>query len=90
MYTETEIAQRTGHSYEAIEEYIREFAAVYLLKQRGLSPALIRKTTGRSRKLIEAYLKLIREYDRAEYAFRFHQLEKIAALSGREGEKRGP
>ncbi|MFW5856200.1 MAG: DUF1670 domain-containing protein [Bacillota bacterium] len=90
MYTETDIAQRTGHSYEAIEEYIREFAAVYILKQKGLNPALIRKTIGRSRKLIDSYLDLILEYDKPEYAFRFHHLELLATFSEKKREKRGP
>ena len=77
MHTETEIAARTGHSYEAIEEYIKEFATIYVLKERGLPVPLIRRVTGRSTKLIKAYLELIAEFDRPEYAFRFHHLKQI-------------
>ncbi|MCR4443159.1 MAG: DUF1670 domain-containing protein [Peptococcaceae bacterium] len=77
MHTETEIAARTGHSYEAIENYIKEFAAVLVLAERGLTAPLIRRVIGRSVKLINTYLELIREYSGPEYAFRFHHLRKI-------------
>lgn len=77
MHTETEIAARSGHSYEAIEEYIKEFATIYVLTERGMPAALIRRVTGRSTKLIKTYLELIAEFDQPEYAFRFHHLQKI-------------
>ncbi len=90
MYTETDIVTRTGHSYEAIENYIKEFAAVWVLSKRGLPAAMIRKITGRSSKLIRAYLELIEEYAAAEYAFRFQQLERIFGQHEPEFKKRGP
>jgi hypothetical protein len=77
MHTETEIVARTGHSYEAIENYIKEFAAVLVLCERGLTAPLIRRVTGRSIKLIYAYLELIEEYSGPEYAFRFHHLRRV-------------
>ncbi len=77
MHTETEIVARTGHSYEAIENYIKEFAAVLALSERGLTAPLIRRVTGRSIKLIYTYLDLIEEYSGAEYAFRFHHLRRV-------------
>ncbi len=77
MHTETEIASRTAHSYESIEEYIKEFAAVFVLKERGLPVPLIRRVTGRSTKLIRAYMDLIEQYSKPEYAFRFYHLHKI-------------
>ncbi len=61
MYTETEIADRTGHSYEAIENYIKEFGTVMLLSEQGLSVPMIRKVTGRSTGLVRAYLDLLAE-----------------------------
>jgi len=42
MYTESQIAARTGHSYESIENYIKEFGTVMLLKERGLEAPYIR------------------------------------------------
>jgi len=89
MYTETEIVNRTGHSYEAIEEYIKEFATVWMLNKRGLPAAMIRKITGRSMKLIQAYLELIKEYSASEYAFRFQHLEQVF-YRNEETKKRGP
>jgi hypothetical protein len=75
MYTETEIVARTGHSYESIENYIREFGKVWLLHERGFPPAMIRKVTGRSMQLVQTYLDLVKEYDAPEYAFRFHHIK---------------
>jgi len=89
MYTETEIVNRTGHSYEAIEEYIKEFASVWMLKKRGLPAAMIRKITGRSMKLISTYLELIKEYSASEYAFRFQHLEQVFSRNEKT-QKRGP
>ncbi len=77
MHTETEIVSRTGHSYAAVENYIKEFAAVLMLSERGLSAPLIRRVTGRSMKLVMAYLELVREYSGPEYSFRLHHLRKI-------------
>ncbi|MFA7155693.1 MAG: DUF1670 domain-containing protein [Limnochordia bacterium] len=75
MYTETEIVARTGHSYESIESYLRDFGRVWILHERGFPPAMIRKVTGRSMQLVKTYLELIREYDRPEYAFRFQHIK---------------
>ena len=80
MHTETEIVARTGHSYEAIENYLKEFAAVLVLAERGLTVPLIRRVTGRSIKLINTYLELIQEYSGPEYAFRLHHLRKVFEL----------
>ncbi|MBC8386585.1 MAG: DUF1670 domain-containing protein [Actinobacteria bacterium] len=77
MHTETEIASRTGHSYESIENYINEFANVYVLYSKGMPPALIRRVTGRSTRLISAYIELVEQYQEPEYAFRFAHLKQI-------------
>lgn len=77
MHTETEIVSRTGHSYESVENYIKEFAAVLALSERGLPIPLIRRITGRSIKLINTYMELIDKYSSSEYAFRFAHLRKI-------------
>jgi len=77
MHTETEIVSRTGHSYESVENYIKEFAAVLALSERGLPIPLIRRITGRSIKLISTYMDLIDKYSEPQYAFRFAHLRKI-------------
>jgi len=87
MYTETEIVARTGHSYEAIENYIDEFAAVLVLSERGLAPSLIRRVLGRSMRLVKVYLELVREYSKPEYFLRLERLRKV--FLAREGKKGG-
>ena len=77
MHTETEIVSATGHSYESVENYIKEFAAVLALSERGLPIPLIRRVTGRSIKLISTYMDLIDKYSEPQYAFRFAHLRKI-------------
>ena len=81
MYTETQIASRTGHSYEAIENYIKEFACVMILDEQGLSVPMIRKVMGRSTGLIQAYVDLLREYSKPEYSFRLSYLRRLG-MSG--------
>lgn len=77
MHTETEIVSRTGHCYESVENYINEFAKVYVLYSRGMPLPLIRRVTGRSTRLICAYMELIKDYSTPAYAFRFAHLGKI-------------
>ena len=77
MHTETEIVSATGHCYESVENYINEFAKVYVLYSRGMPLVLIRRVTGRSIRLISAYIELIEAYSGPEYAFRFAHLGKI-------------
>jgi hypothetical protein len=88
VYTETQIAARTGHSYESIENYIKEFGTVLLLKEQGLSVPLIRKVTGRSTRLIGAYLELLKEYSGPEYAFRLNYVRQIAQKDGGQVKKK--
>ncbi len=89
MYTETDIADRTGHSYEAIENYLHDFATILLLRDRGLPPVMIRKITGRSMKLVKTYLDIIDEYSAPEYYFRLNQLRRLFSVQKTQ-EKRGP
>lgn len=60
-----------------MENYINEFAKVYVLYSRGMPLALIRRVTGRSIRLICAYMELIKDYSTPAYAFRFAHLGKI-------------
>lgn len=90
MYTETEIVARTGHSYESIESYIREFGKVWILHERGFPPAMIRKVVGRSMQLVRTYLDLVKEYDKPEYAFRFQHIKTFVERAETALKKGGP
>lgn len=90
MYTETEIADRTGHSYEAIENYLRDFARIVALRDQGLNKVMIRRVIGRSLALVEAYLALYERYDQPDYHFRLAQIRHTFAQDEALGEKRGP
>ncbi len=76
-YTETQIKKRTGHSYESIENYIRTFATLAGLLERGLPLPLIRQVMGKSMNLVERYKALYDRYNTEEYSFFFHHLRKI-------------
>ena len=89
LYTETQIADRTGHSYESIENYIKEFGTVLVLHEQGMAPPMIRKVTGRSTRLIQVYLDLLREYSRPEYAFRFNYLRTLVQAGENRPKKGG-
>jgi hypothetical protein len=88
LYTETQIADRTGHSYESIENYIKEFGTVLVLHEQGMAAPMIRKVTGRSTRLIQVYLELLKEYSRPEYAFRFNYLRTLVQ-AGENRRKKG-
>jgi len=45
-----------------------------------MPPALIRRVTGKSMRLIKAYIELISQHSGPEYAFRFSHLEQIAKM----------
>jgi hypothetical protein len=78
MHSEVEIAQRTGHSLESVESYIKDFAKVLALSERGLTSTMIRRVTGRSMALVRAYLELVQKYcTSADYAFRVEHLRRI-------------
>lgn len=89
MHTETEIVDRTGHSYESVENYLREFARVVTLADRGLNAVMIRRVTGRSLSLVTAYLELYRRYEQPDHHFRLAQLRHVFAREELLGEKKG-
>ncbi len=89
MYTETEIVDRTGHSYASVENYIKEFATVFALKEKGLPAGMIRKVTGRSLNLIKIYLDLIQKYSAPDFSLRFMQLRRVFLKEERKTQKRG-
>lgn len=90
MHTETEIVDRTGHAYESIEAYLREFARVVTLADQGMNAVMIRRVTGRSLALVEAYLDLYRRYDRPDYHFRLAQIRNVFARDEILAPKKGP
>lgn len=89
MHTETEIVERTGHSYESVEAYLREFARVVTLADQGMNPVMIRRVTGRSMALVKAYLELYRRYDKPDYHFRLAQLRNVFTRGEILGQKKG-
>jgi hypothetical protein len=89
MHTETEIVERSGHSYESIEAYLREFARIVTLADRGMNTVMIRRITGRSMALVEAYVELYRRYEKPEYHFRLAQLRRVFSRDDVPGEKKG-
>jgi len=89
LHTETEICERTGHSYASVEAYLREFARMVALADQGLNQVMIRRVTGRSMALVAAYLELYRRYDAPEYHFRLAQLRNVFARDELASQKRG-
>jgi hypothetical protein len=90
LYTETEIMERTGHSYESIEAYLKEFARVVALASQGLNAVMIRRVTGRSMALVNCYLEIYRKYDNdPDYVFRMEQLKKVFLRPEEPGEIEG-
>ncbi len=77
LYTETEIVERTGHCYESVEAYLKEFSRVVVLSDKGLNKVMIRQITGRSMSLVESYLELYSKYDtNPDYTFRLEHIRK--------------
>ncbi len=74
MHSETEIVERTQHSYQSVEAYLRDFVRVMTLADQGMNAVMIRRVTNRSLSLINAYLELYRRYDAPEHHFRLSQL----------------
>lgn len=89
LHTETEISDRSGHSYESIENYIKEFGTVMFLHEQGMAVPMIRKVTGRSTRLVQAYMELLKEYSRPEYAFRFNYLRALVETGENRPKKGG-
>ena len=61
------IAASTGHSLGSVERYLSDFGRVVTLSKRDMALAVISRITGLSDRLVSAYLKLSREYDRPEH-----------------------
>jgi len=58
----TEIAQRTNHGLDAVDRYIKAYERVKGLNKKGLDRAEIKKVTGLSLKVVNAYLSIARHF----------------------------
>jgi hypothetical protein len=77
-YTETEIVRRTGHTYDSVERYLLDFAKVVYLAEQGLPLPAIRKVLGFSRRLVEKYLAMHREFAGPDYQFMMAKIRRLA------------
>ena len=79
----------TQHSYESVEAYLRDFVRIMTLADRGLNGVMIRRVSGRSLSLVNAYLELYRRYDQPEHHFRLSQLRQVFTKESVLNEKKG-
>lgn len=86
-YSETQIAQRTQHSYASIENYIDKFCKIVGLSDDGLTPVEIRILLGCSLNAVKDYLALKKQFDTRDYRWTMAQVrERYAQMKshGRE------
>lgn len=76
-YTETQIKYRTGHSYESIEAYLKNFSIFTGLLEKGMPKPLIRKTMGRSTRVINTCARLYEKFNTPDYQWAFMKLRRI-------------
>lgn len=60
-----------------------------VLHEQRMAVPMIRKVTGRSTRLIQVYLELLKDYSRPEYAFRFNYLRALVEAGENRPKKRG-
>ena len=89
-YSEADIVRRTGHSYESVGSYVRDFRRVMALADRGLPAAHIRKVTRMSRKLVEAYLALYQEVDVPDNQWKLNLMRRAALTEQKKTNRRFP
>ncbi len=58
----TDIAQRTNHGLDAVDRYIKAYERVKGLYKKSFSNAEIEKTTGLSKKVVAAYLSIVKHF----------------------------
>ena len=76
-YDFTDIKRRTRHSSESITRYLRDFARVMVLCERGHSPREIRIITDHSDRLVREYLDLYQRMNTMEHHEMLDQLRVI-------------
>jgi len=91
-----------NHGLQSMARYLRHFALVMILEDRGLTPLQMQSVIGMSLKLIEEYRQLYAELDQPEYQPTLERLKRVVltpqetaaapeeAPEGAEGEKGGP
>jgi hypothetical protein len=83
-YDFTDIKRRTRHSSESITRYLRDFARVMVLSERGHSPREIRIITDHSDRLVQEYLGLYQKMNTPEHG---EMLNQLRAMYQHEGKK---
>jgi hypothetical protein len=58
----TDIARRTNHGLDAVDRYIKAYERVKGLYKKGLVYSEIQKVTGLSRKVMDAYLSIVKHF----------------------------
>jgi hypothetical protein len=76
-YTETEVKRRSGHSYDSIENYLRDFSRVICLIERGMPLPQVRQALGMSRRLLSRYMELYKRFNHPDYAFRMARVRRM-------------
>jgi hypothetical protein len=76
-YEYTEIERKTKHSGEAIMRYVKDFARILVLTEKGYKDEELRILTGISEKTIREYKELIETYSTEEYHERLDQLHSV-------------
>jgi hypothetical protein len=98
----SEISQALGdHGIQSMARYLRHFALVMILDDRGLSPEQMQSVIGTSCNLISQYRQLYAELNQPEYQFTLTRLKRLilspnttqeaipASAASTEGEKGG-
>jgi hypothetical protein len=90
-YTETEIAQRTNHTLNRVEAYIKDFLRISIVHRQGYTPEGIRHLTGLAKGVVEKHLAHYAELsaspvwkERLERKLRFHEAS-IGAGAAKKG-----
>ena len=66
-----------GHGIQSMARYLRHFALVMILDDRGLSPEQMQSVIGVSRNLIEQYRQLYVDLDKPEYQLTLTRLKRL-------------
>ena len=74
----SEISRALGnHGIRSMARYLRHFALVMILEDRGLSPEQMQSVTGISLNLIQQYRQLYAELDKPEYRHTLTRLKRL-------------
>jgi hypothetical protein len=74
----SEISRALGdHGLQSMARYLRHFALVMILNDRGLSPEQMQSVIGISSNLIEQYRQLYTELNQPEHEFTLTRLKRL-------------